>query len=70
MGGIALGFRGTELGVLFLMASAPAAAAGYVMVRAMGGNASLAANIIALTTLGSILTTSAGVMVLRWLGVI
>lgn len=70
VGGIALGFRGTELGVLFLMASAPSAAAGYVMVRAMGGNASLAANIIALTTLVSILTTSAGVMVLRWLGVI
>jgi len=48
LGGIALGFRGMDLGILLLMSSAPSAAAGYVMVRAMGGNAVLAANIIAL----------------------
>ncbi|MBC9072861.1 AEC family transporter [Thauera sp. CAU 1555] len=64
-GGVAIGFRGIELGVLLLMSSAPTAAASYVMVRAMGGNAPLAANIIALTTLGSLLTTSAGITVLR-----
>ena len=64
-GGVALGFRGIELGVLLLMSSAPTAAASYVMVRAMGGNAPLAANIIALTTLGSLLTTSAGITLLR-----
>lgn len=63
-GSLALGFRGMELGIMLLMASAPSAAAGYVMVRAMGGNATLAANIIALTTLGSLLTTSLGVMAL------
>jgi predicted permease len=68
IGGIALGFRGMELGILLLMSSAPSAAAGYVMVRAMGGNATLAANIIALTTLGSILMTSIGVTVLRGAG--
>ncbi len=64
-GGVALGFRGIELGVLLLMSSAPTAAASYVMVRAMGGNAPLATNIIALTTLGSLLTTSAGITLLR-----
>lgn len=64
-GAVLFGFRGVELGVLMLMASAPSAAAGYVMVRAMGGNATLAANIIALTTLGSIVTTSLGVLALR-----
>ncbi len=67
-GGALAGFRGIELGVLLLMSSAPTAAASYVMVRAMSGNAALAANIIALTTLGSLLTTSLGVMVLRGLG--
>jgi hypothetical protein len=36
----------------------------------MGGNAALAANIIALTTLGSLLTTSLGVMLLRSGGLI
>lgn len=66
-GALALGFRGIELGVLMLMAAAPAAAAGYVMVRAMGGNATLAANIIALTSLGSLLTTSVATTVLRGL---
>lgn len=67
-GGILAGFRGIELGVLMLMSSAPTAAASYVMVRAMGGNATLAANIIALTTLGSIIATSAGITLLRGAG--
>lgn len=68
LGAWTAGFRGMELGVLMLMASAPSAAASYAMVRAMGGNATLAANIIALTTLGSLLTTSAGVSLLRGFG--
>lgn len=67
LGGIVVGFRGVDLGVLLLMSSAPTAAASYVMVRAMGGNAVLAANIIALTTLGSILCTSIGIVVLKGL---
>ena len=70
LGAWAVGFRSMELGVLMLMASAPSAAASYAMVRAMGGNATLAANIIALTTLGSLLTTSAGVSLLRGFGLI
>lgn len=70
LGGVALGLRGVDLAVLVLMASAPTAAASYVMVRAMGGNAPLAANIIALTTLGSLVTTSLAVMLLRGLQLI
>lgn len=65
VGALIAGFRGIELGVMMLMASAPTAAAGYVMVRAMGGNATLAANIIALTSLGSLLTTSLAITLLR-----
>jgi len=67
-GGYWLGFRGIDLGILFLMSSSPTAAASYVMTRAMGGNAGLAANIIAYTTLGSMLVTSLGVMLLRGQG--
>lgn len=63
--GILVGFRGTDLGILFLMSSAPTAAASYIMVRAMGGNATLAANIVALTTLGSLFATSIGIGLLR-----
>jgi len=65
VGGYLMGFRGLDLGLLLLMSSAPTAAASYVMVRAMGGNATLAANIIVVTTLGSIVTTSIGIMILR-----
>jgi predicted permease len=36
----------------------------------MGGNATLAANIIAVTTLGSFFTTALGLYLLRTLGVI
>ena len=64
-GGWLCGFRGASLGVMFLFSCTPAAAASYVMTRAMGGNAVLAANIIGLTTLGSIVTTSLGLFVLR-----
>jgi predicted permease len=64
-GGYLLGYRGMELGVLFLMSSAPSASASYIMVRAMGGNATLAANIIVITTIASLLSTSIGVTVLR-----
>ncbi|MGB1110284.1 MAG: AEC family transporter [Gammaproteobacteria bacterium] len=67
---IALGFRGMELGILFLMAAPPTAAASYVMVRAMGGNHVLAANIIALSTVGSIISTSLGLLVLRGIGLV
>lgn len=65
LAGIALGFRGVDLGVVMLLASAPTAAASYVMVRAMGGNAPLAANIVALTTLASLLSTSLGITALK-----
>ncbi|TDO99641.1 AEC family transporter [Marinomonas balearica] len=63
--GILLGYRGMELGVMFLLSSSPAASAGYIIVRAMGGNASLSANIIVLTTVGSILSTSVGITILK-----
>lgn len=65
LGGQALGFQGMTLGVLFLLTSTPTAAASYVMTQAMGGNATLAANIIALTTAGSFFTTASGLYVLR-----
>ncbi|PQJ84157.1 AEC family transporter [Aliivibrio sifiae] len=64
MGGIFLGFRGLDLGLLFFMSAAPTAAASYVMARAMGGNATLAANIIAQTTVASLITCTLGIFIL------
>lgn len=63
-----LGYEGMTLGVLFLVFSCPTAAASYVMARTMGGNAVLAANIVALTTLFGTLSISLGVFLLYWMG--
>lgn len=70
LGAILLGFRGMELGAICLLSSAPAASASYIMVRAVGGNAPLAANIIAITTLASIFSTSVGITILKTLSLI
>lgn len=60
-----VGFKGMELGVIFLMCSAPSASVSYVMARALSNNATLAANIIVITTLLSLFSTSIGIVVLR-----
>jgi len=65
-----LGFEGRELGILFLFLATPTAAASYVMVRAAGSSASLAANIIALTTVISVVSFMAGLYVLNYLQLI
>ncbi|USD67329.1 AEC family transporter [Vibrio sp. SCSIO 43136] len=59
-----LGFRGVELGILYLMNAAPVAAAAYVMARSMGGNATLTANVIAMSTAISTITCTLGLVIL------
>ena len=68
--GYSAGLRGMELGIVFLMASAPTAASSYPMTRAMGGNASLAANIIVLSTIASVFVTTAGMLLLSSVGLV
>jgi len=60
-----IGFRGIDLGVLFLMSSAPTATASFIMVKGLGGNYQLSANIVALTTLGALVSVSIGLLILR-----
>ena len=66
-GAWALGWTGQTLGILFLYFASPTAAGSFVMVKAMGGNDKLAANIVALTTVGATLTITFGVFILHWL---
>jgi len=68
LAGLWLGFEGLDLGILVLMASAPTSSVSYIMVRTIGGNAPLAANIIAITTLGSLVTTSVFITFLKSFG--
>lgn len=55
------------LGILFLMSSTPIAAASYAMVRNFGGDAVASANLIAITVIGSMLSSSIGLFILRQL---
>ena len=70
LGAIAFGFRGQELGVLYLMSAAPTAAASYPMIRSIGGNQHLTAAIIAATSIGAMLSTTVGLFFLRSYGLI
>lgn len=59
------GFEGRELGLMFLYFASPTAAASFVMVKALGGNARMAANIVAMTTLLASVTVTLGVFLLQ-----
>ncbi|MDV7212843.1 AEC family transporter [Azotobacter beijerinckii] len=62
------GFRGADLGVLYLYFASPTAAASFVMAKAVGGNHQLAGGIVVITTLLAAVTTNIGIFVLQWLG--
>lgn len=68
LGAWVLGFRGPELGILFLYFASPTAAASFVMAKAVGSNYQLAAAIIVMTTLMAVLSTNLGLFVLQWGG--
>ncbi|OQY18583.1 MAG: transporter [Desulfobacteraceae bacterium 4572_35.1] len=65
-GAIAVGLRSESLGILYLMSSAPTAAASYPMTIALGGDKYLSAAIIAATLSGSLLSTTVGIFVLKF----
>jgi predicted permease len=65
-----MGVRGEPLGVLFLLLSSPVAAASFVMVVAARGDGQLAANMVILTTLCSVITVTAGFFVLSLMGLV
>ncbi|WP_328185309.1 AEC family transporter [Marinobacter sp. OP 3.4] len=69
-GAYLLGFEGRELGLMFLYFASPTAAASFVMVKALGGNARMAANIVAMTTLLASVTITLGVFILESAGAI
>ncbi|HWD30954.1 MAG TPA: AEC family transporter [Pseudomonas sp.] len=68
LGAFLCGFRGAELGILFLYFGSPTAAASYVMARSTNGNHQLAAAIIVITTLMAAITTNIGIFFLQWGG--
>ncbi|KTT24749.1 malate transporter [Pseudomonas oryzihabitans] len=65
LGALALGIQGPALGVLFLYLGCPTAASSFVMARAAGANAQLAAAIVVISTLGGMLTMNLGLLLLQ-----
>lgn len=68
--GMAFALTPVQFGVLFIMVASPVAAASYVMAKAMGGNDILAANILAFTTVFSMVGMGVGMAVLRTVGLV
>ncbi len=68
--GTLLGFGKVQLTILFVLFASPTAVASFVMADAMGGNSKLASDIIVLTTLFSVVTLSAGIIFLKYYGLI
>ncbi len=64
------GFNGQELGFLFILFACPTAIVSFIMADAMGANSKLAGNIVLITTLGSILTITIGLFLLKGFGLI
>ncbi len=64
------GFTGYELGIIFIIFGCPTAIASFVMAAAMKGNIELAGNIVVISTLGSILTITIGLLILTELQLI
>lgn len=67
---ITLGVRGENLAILFMLAASPSATVSFVMVQAMKGNATLAANIVVQTTLWSLASVTLGLWLLDLLDLI
>ncbi|MYM62247.1 AEC family transporter [Pseudomaricurvus sp. HS19] len=63
---LALGWRGETIGMVFLLCASPTAAVSYVMAKAYGGDAELAANLVAVITLVSLPCISLGVFILKF----
>ncbi len=67
---LVLGIRGELLGILFLISATPTAISSFILADAMDSDRQLAANIIVITTLGSVFTMGAGIFILRTLGLL
>jgi len=67
---IALNFHGQDLGLIYLMLSAPTAVSSYVMAKKMSDYGTMAAEIIALSTASSTIIITLGLILLKTTGLI
>ena len=67
---IPFGFRGVELGTIFILFGGPAAVSSYIMAKQMKSDHELAGQILLISTLMSVLTLFAGTLILKQTGLI
>lgn len=65
-----LGITGNDLGIIFVVFACPTAIASFIMAAGMKGNIRLAGNIVIISTLGSLITMTLGLFILKYLGLI
>lgn len=70
LGAVALGFRGPELGAIFILFASPTAVTSFIMAKTMNSDGELASQIVLLTTLVSGFSLFAGIFILRALALI
>lgn len=68
--GVMLGFRGIDLGVIFILCGTPSAVSSYIMAKNMKSDHELAGQILLLTTLLCIFTFFSGVFLLKTMALI
>jgi malonate transporter len=64
------GYRGMDLGIMFILFACPTAIVSFIMAEAMGCNSRLAGNIVVISTIGSVITISAAIIFLKSVGLI
>ncbi len=64
--GLFLHFNSVEIVIIFVLFASPTAIVSFIMADAMGGNSKLASDIVAVSTLFSIITLSFGIFILKY----
>ena len=63
-------FRGLDLGIMFILFACPTAIVSFIMAEAMGANSKLAGNIVLISTIASVFTIAAGIVIMKELSLI
>jgi len=67
---VAMGYRGSHIGALLALSSSPTAVSSYVMAEQSGNDGVLAGQLVAITTMASVITMFFWILILRSLGVL
>jgi len=59
-----------NFGIMFVLFASPTAIVSFIMAEAMGSNSKLAGNIVLISTVASVFTIAAGIVILKELSLI